>query len=160
AGYAEGVGTAASWNGPVGAVVAKAPTSGNSNTVFIADTQNNRIRMVYIDGSPGNSSLIAGDGTAGYSEGSGNPLAARYNHPKGITAIKDTNGIVTSLLIADTDNHVIRKLGWNGSAWVSSIFSGTGGKGPGYVDGTASNSRFNQPQAIAASANKSIAAVL
>ena len=152
AGYAEG--TTSQWNAPVGAVFGKSPASGNPDALFVADTNNNRIRMVLL--SSGSPALIAGDGVAGYSEGAGNPLAARYNHPKGITAIKDANGVVTTLLVADTDNHVIRKLAWNGSAWVPSIFSGSGGKGPGYVDGTASSSRYNQPQAISAASSSVI----
>jgi hypothetical protein len=153
AGYSEGSGGVSKWNAPVGAVLAKSPITGNPDALFVADTTNNRIRVVYL--SSANSALIAGNGTAGYSEGSGNPLNAMYNHPKGITAIKDVNGIVTALLVADTDNHVIRKLAWSGSAWVPSLYSGKQGTA-GYVDGTAGNSRYNQPQAITSASSSLI----
>src|SRR5262249_32686092 len=123
AGYGEGGSGVSKWNAPVGAVEGRSPTSGTPDAVFIADATNNRIRMVVI--STGTSSLIAGDGTAGYVE-NGNPATARFNHPKGITTIT-ANGIVSALLIADTDNHAIRKIAWSGSAWVTSLYSGKGG---------------------------------
>ena len=153
AGYSEGSGGISKWSAPVGAVFAKSPITGNPNALFVADATNNRIRVVYL--SSANSALIAGNGTAGYSEGSGNPLNAMYNHPKGITAIKDVNGVVTALLVADTDNQVIRKLAWSGSAWVPSMYSGKQGTA-GYADGSAGNSRYNQPQAISAASSSLI----
>jgi hypothetical protein len=157
AGYGEASGGASKWNAPAGAVIGKSPsTTGNPNALFIADANNNRIRMVLIEGaSAGTSSLIAGNGTAGYSEGAGNPLNAMYNHPKGITAINNAQGVVTTLLIADTDNHVIRKLAWSGSTWTPSLYSGKGGVA-GYVDGTggsSGSSRYNAPQAISAASS-------
>lgn len=153
AGYSEGSGGTSKWNAPVGAVLAKSPISGNPDALFVADNINNRIRVVYL--SSANSALIAGNGTAGYSEGSGNPLNAMYNHPKGITAIKDVNGVVTALLVADTDNQVIRKLAWSGSAWVPSLYSGKQGTA-GYVDGSSGSSRYNQPQAISSASSSLI----
>src|SRR5262249_23543430 len=98
AGHAHGSARNNKTNIPAGAVVAKAPTSGNPDAVFIADANNNRIRMVLV--GTGTSSLIAGDGVAGYTE-NGNPATARFRNPKGITAITSL-GVVTALLVADT----------------------------------------------------------
>jgi hypothetical protein len=146
-GYLEGIGTAAQWRKPVGGVVAKYPQN-NLNVLFIADTENHRIRMIYLEGaSAGQSVWLAGDGTAGYTEGSGLAKNARYNYPRGITAVVNGSGVATKLIIADTNNHVIRQLVWSGSAWTSSLLSGLAGTA-GPTDGTPSKSRYNSPQAI------------
>ena len=147
-GYIEGVGTAAEWRKPVGGVVAKDPATG-LYALFIADTENHRIRKVLLEGaSIGQSSSIAGDGVAGYSEGSGVPKNARYNNPRGIAAITDLSGIVTALVIADTSNHRIRKLAWNGSAWTSSNLSGAGTAGLKNVSNNGQFCQFNAPQGL------------
>jgi hypothetical protein len=149
-GYLEGTGTAAQWNAPRGGVIGKDPVS-NNLALFVADTTNNRIRMVYLEGaSAGQSVLLAGNGVAGY-QNSSDPLLCRYNGPQGITATLDTNGIVTALIIADTDNHVIRKLAApvSGTAWIPSMIAGAHGV-PGYVNGNSSLSRFNLPRGITA----------
>jgi fibronectin type 3 domain-containing protein len=147
-GYGEGSATSAKWRKPVGAVIAKHPTTG-LYAVFIADTENHRIRMVYLEGANvGVSSLIAGDGTAGYSEGSGSASNARYNNPRGIAATVDGQGKVTALLVADTNNHVIRKLAWSGGNWVPSLFCGKSPGAAGYTDGAPTNAKFNSPQGI------------
>jgi fibronectin type 3 domain-containing protein/sugar lactone lactonase YvrE len=153
-GYIEGA--VAEWRKPVGAVVGKDPASGLL-AVFIADTENHRIRKVMLEGpNAGQSSLIAGDGTAGYYDGvtidnnGPDPLTARYNNPRGITAQLDANGVVTTLLIADTSNNRIRRLTWNSSAsrFSSSLVSGSGVAG--LLNGTAGTSRFKAPQALMA----------
>jgi hypothetical protein len=128
--------------------VAKHPQT-SYYALFIADTENHRIRMIYLEGpNVGLSSLIAGSGTAGYLEGSG--ATPRFNFPRGIAAITDANGVVTTLLVADTDNHCIRKLTFASGTWTSAIFSGKGGTS-GYIDGTSSNSRFNAPRGVVSS---------
>src|SRR5262249_9862303 len=67
--YVEGVGTAAAWENPYGVTMAIDPVSGN-HALFICDTDNQRIRMVYLDGpNAGLSILIAGNGTNGYGGG-------------------------------------------------------------------------------------------
>lgn len=110
AGYLEGIGTGAKWNSPQAGVVARHPLTGDM-TLFVADTDNNRIRLVYLEGaSAGASDLIAGDGVAGYRGGDRTAKHVRYNAPVGIAAAIDANGRVTALIIADTNNHLIRKL--------------------------------------------------
>jgi hypothetical protein len=146
-GYLEGNGTAAQWNSPYGGAVAKDPVSGYT-ALFVADTGNNRIRMIYLAGpNTGVSILIAGSGIAGYYEGGGDPLQAYYSSPHSVSAVTDANGVAQELLIADTDNNRIRKLlkPTSGSAWQPVWFSGTGTAG--LVNGAANVSQYNSPRA-------------
>ena len=145
--YAEGAPTVAKWQYPNGGVVAKDPASG-LYTLFVAATENQRIRMVYLEGAnAGNSVFIAGSGTAGFVDGSA--TTARFNYPRGITAVTDANDVVTMLLVADTTNHCIRKLLPSGGSWTVSTFSGLGGT-YGFTNGTASASRYKYPIGITA----------
>jgi DNA-binding CsgD family transcriptional regulator/sugar lactone lactonase YvrE len=74
--------------------------------VFIADTLNNRVRRVDLDGTI---TTVAGTGESGYS-GDGNPgSAARLNLPTGLAI-----GFSDALFIADTGNNVVRRLGPDG----------------------------------------------
>jgi len=145
ASYGEGTGTSSKWNSPNSSVIAKHPQT-SLYALFIADTENHRIRMIYLEGpNVGLSSLIAGSGVAGYLEGTG--ATARFNNPRGIAAITNASGVVTTLLVADTSNHCIRKLTYSGGSWTSAIFSGKGGTS-GYIDGAPTTSRFNSPQGM------------
>src|SRR5262249_38695516 len=96
----------------------------------------------------GSSILIAGSGVAGYSEGGGDPYAARYNNPRGIAAITNSDGVVDALLVSDTDNHTIRLLlpPLGGSRWRPELFSGK--QKAAYVDGGPIVSGYNQPYGI------------
>jgi pyrrolidone-carboxylate peptidase len=145
-GYAEGASSAARWRTPLSGVIAIDPVS-NQPALFIADSENHRIRMILLAGAnAGQSILIAGDGTAGLSDAGGNPLAARYNGPRGIAAFTNVGGVVTSLIIADTNNHAIRKLLWD-AGWKPSTISST--TGPGLVDSTTpSQCKYNAPEGI------------
>jgi len=154
-GYAEGNGSAALWAFPSSGVVGRDPVSGY-NALFVTDTWNHRIRMVYLEGpNAGQSVLIAGSGIQGYWEGDGNALQARYNYPMGITALISGTGVVRELFIADSTNSVIRRLlpPWLGiSTWRSELLSGAPG-GWGQVDGSATNSRYGSPRGVAMGAN-------
>ncbi len=70
--------------------------------IFIADTGNQRIRM--IDHGTDDISTIAGTGTAGYNGDGSTPTTLRLNNPRGLAV----SG--TSVYIADQSNHRIRKL--------------------------------------------------
>jgi len=145
-GYAEGAGTAAAWSKPAAGVVAKDPASGVS-ALFVADTENHRIRMIYLEGaSAGTSILIAGDGVAGYLDNTGTAQKSRFRYPRGIAAITDPTGTVTTLLVADTDNNIIRKLTRPSGTWISATFSGA--TAAGYVDGSVTKARYNAPQGM------------
>jgi len=83
--------------------------------VFIADTQNARIRLIDLDGSI---STIAGTGVGGYSGEGGPASLAQIANPNGVAV--DGLGRV---LIADTDNNRIRRIDIDGTI---STIAGTG----------------------------------
>lgn len=71
-------------------------------TVYIADTDNHRIRRV---GPDGKISTLAGAGTKGYSGDGGPARQAKFYSPTGLALAADG-----TLYIADTGNYVIRRL--------------------------------------------------
>lgn len=145
-GYLEGAGTGARWAAPHGGAVGKDPSTGN-RSLFIADTDNHRIRMIYLEGaSSGQSVLVAGDGLAGHANGSGQ--FARFNSPRAVAVMTNWSGVVTDLFVADTNNHVIRRLTW-GNGWTASDLAGQAGE-PGWTDGDPTVSALNSPQGITA----------
>lgn len=150
-GYMEGPSVSALWRSPMAAISGIDPVSG-LNALFVADTENHSIRMIYLDGPvAGSSILLAGSGIAGQGDGGGDPFNARYNYPRGITAIRNQSGVVEMLLIADTDNHMIRSLlpPLGGSRWRPAPFSGAGTSDVGgYSDGPASSALFNAPYGL------------
>jgi len=109
----------------------------SGGNVYIADTNNHRIRK--IDAS-GNISTVAGDGTSGFSGDGGAAMAAQLNSPAGIAF--DSAG---NLYIVDTDNHRIRKVDTKGN-----IFTLVGNGNQGFSgDGSlAINAKLNEPMAV------------
>ncbi len=126
-----GQATEASLSGPYDVRV---DSKGN---VYIADLFNYRIRKVDTNGVI---STVAGTGVAGYSGDGGPAVKAQLNMAYGIALDKDDN-----LLIADSDNHVIRKVGRDG------IIHTIAGSGRGYEGdgGPALAAKFDSPQALA-----------
>jgi len=98
-GYADGVGRAARFDGPVGVAVDRA---GN---VYVADTYNDRIRRIARDGAV---TTVAGSGVPGGADGVG--VAASFDTPGGIAIDKD--GV---LYVADTGNDAIRRIDRDGT---------------------------------------------
>src|ERR1700690_267548 len=90
-----GAATSASLNTPTAVAVS---AGGN---IYIADSNNNRIRVV----ANGTITTFAGNGTAGYSGDGGAATGASLYTPRGVAV--DANGVV---YIADTNNHVVRKV--------------------------------------------------
>ncbi len=104
----------------------------NSGNIYIADTNNQRIRKV---NSSGIISTIAGSGIQGFDgDGSANPALQQLDTPVGI--FLDAAG---NLLIADAGNHRIRKL--NLTSGVLTTIAGKG-YGSGTPDGTAALNTF------------------
>jgi sugar lactone lactonase YvrE len=129
AGFADGSGSAARFNGPKGI-----GTDGAS--LFVADTQNHAIRRVTVGGAV---TTVAGNPPqAGTIDGTG--AAARFRAPAGAAAVGDV------VFVADTGNHTIRKVT---SAGVVTLLAGSAGN-PGTADGNGSAARFNNPQGVVA----------
>jgi sugar lactone lactonase YvrE len=105
--------------------------------LYVADAgDNNRIRRVYPDGRV--------DTLAGQGEGwrDGVALQAQFNTPSAIAL--DAAG---NVFVADTGNHVIRRIGTDGR--VNTI---AGDGSAGFVDGPAAQARFNAPMGVAVDA--------
>jgi sugar lactone lactonase YvrE len=95
-----------------------------ASTLYIADTDNNRIRAV---GTNGIITTVAGNGTRGYSGDGGAATEAGLYYPSSVAL--DAWG---TLYIADTSNNRIRKVGTNGIIVTvagngSASYSGDGG---------------------------------
>ena len=131
AGYSgdNGPATSAELNLPYGLAV---DSSGN---LYIADWGNNRIREV----SKGIIRTVAGTGTAGYSGNGGPATSAQINNPYGVAVDGST------LYIADTGNHAIRKV----SKGVITTVAGTGTAGFSGDGGPATSAQLNYPYHVA-----------
>src|SRR5438477_300514 len=127
-----GPASAAHLNGPRGVAVAA------DGDVFIADSDNNRIRRVTPSGTI---STVAGTGDAGFSGDGGPALAAHLSRPFGVAV--DPSG---TLYIADTDNNRIRRVSPDG---VISTIAGNGVGGFGGDGGAATAARLNVPYGVA-----------
>ena len=109
----------------------------SEGNLYIADFGNHRIRKVDDDGVI---HTVAGTGEPGYSGDHGLATAAQLNGPYGIFATADNR-----LLIADTDNHVIREVDENG---VIRTIAGVGHPGYSGDGGPAVRAMLNAPQSL------------
>jgi len=134
-GPGDGVGSKALFNSPSGIAVAP---DGN---LIVADTGNNCIRRVPVRGE---TSTIAGDGTAGYVDGPGSK--AQFNGPIGVAV--DARG---NIYVADTYNDRIRMIAPDGQV---STLAGQGT--PGYADGDRNTALFDTPSGIAVANDNSV----
>jgi RHS repeat-associated protein len=135
AGYADGTGSAASFNVPVG--IAE-DASGN---LYVADALNYRIRKITPAGVV---STFAGSGTRGHADGTG--TAAMFMQPYGLAI--DGSG---NLYVADEIDNCIRKIT---PAGVVTTVAGNGTAG--YVDGAAASAEFSLPSGVAVDASGNI----
>jgi cysteine-rich repeat protein len=108
--------------------------------VFIADTQNHRIRRI---DTAGIITTIAGTGVAGFSGDSGPAVLASLNAPEGIAL--DPAGRV---YIADTLNHRVRRIDTAGRI---TTIAGTGAEGFSGDGGEAPLATLRQPAGLAVS---------
>lgn len=109
-----------------------------AGNLYIADRNNHRVRKVAVSGEI---ITLAGTGTAGYSGDNGFAVQAQLQSPGGVAVAADG-----SVYIADTGNHVIRKVDANG---VISTIAGTGSSGRGDDKLQAIQSALNGPMAVA-----------
>jgi sugar lactone lactonase YvrE len=135
AGAANGLGTAASFNGPAGVAVDSA------GDVYVADTGNNEIRMITPTGMV---STLAGSTTSGHLDGTG--TAASFNGPQALAL--DSSG---NLFVADSFNNEIREVT---TAGVVTTLAGS--TTAGSSDGTGTAASFNLPSGIAVDSNGNI----
>jgi len=110
----------------------------SKDNLFIADVMNHRIRRVDHSGMI---TTVAGTGVAGYSGDGGPAASAQLNTPYGIFLDNDDN-----LLITDSNNHVIRKVGHDG---IIRTIAGSGKKGYDGDGGPALAAKFDTPQSLA-----------
>ncbi len=104
--------------------------------LYLCDDDNHTIRKIMLDG--GQVSTFAGDvDTPGTLDGDG--TTAQFDNPQGIT----TDG--TSLFVADTDNHTIRRIDI-ASGGVTTLAGTAGTSGNDDGDGTAAT--FDRPAGI------------
>ncbi|MGI8550407.1 MAG: protein kinase domain-containing protein [Dehalococcoidia bacterium] len=132
-GLADGPGASAQFRLPTGVAV-----DGGGN-LYVADTNNNRIRKISADGAV---STFAGSGDAGPSGGGfadGPGDSARFNAPGGVAA--DLTG---NVYVADTFSQRIRKITPAGT--VSTL---AGSAEAGDTDGTGIAARFSNPAGLA-----------
>ncbi|MGW6771380.1 NHL domain-containing protein [Streptomyces sp. NPDC055037] len=110
----------------------------SAGAVYIADTDNHRIRKITADGKI---STVAGTSTKGFSGDGGPATAARLNRPFGV--VVDSAGVV---YIADADNHRIRMVTADGTISTVAGTASAGSKGDG---GPAVSAQLNRPHGVA-----------
>jgi len=109
----------------------------SKGNIYIADVFNHRIRVVSREGII---STVAGTGVPGYSGDGGPAVDARLNTPYGILVDKEDN-----LLIADSENHVVRLVGGDG---IIRTIAGCGRRGYDGDGGWALSAKFDSPQSL------------
>ncbi|MDD2698083.1 MAG: putative Ig domain-containing protein [Arcobacteraceae bacterium] len=134
-GSTDGNATTASFNSPSGVAI---DSSGN---IFVADTKNNKIRKITLDGVV---STFAGSGNFDFADATG--TSASLNSPSGIAI--DSSG---NIFVADAGNDRIRKITPDG---VVSTFAGSGTRGS--TDGNATTASFHSPSGVAIDSNGNI----
>jgi uncharacterized protein (TIGR03437 family) len=127
-----GPATAASLNSPLGLA------ADSAGSLYIADTQNHRVRKV---SRAGIMTTVAGTGAPGYSGDGVAATTAKLKSPKGVAL--DAAG---NLYICDSDNHRIRKVGANG--FISTL-AGNGSAGYSGDGVAATRSSLAWPNGIA-----------
>jgi DNA-binding beta-propeller fold protein YncE len=110
-----------------------------AGTLFVVDARNHRVRRV---GTNGIVTTVAGSGVAGYAGDGGAATAARLFVPWGV-AVDPSTG---ALLIADSLNARIRRVGTNG---VITTLAGTGVTGYDGDGGPATLAALTRPTGVA-----------
>lgn len=136
-GSVDGTGPVARFVCPTGLAV------DGAGNVYVADAGDHTIRKI----TPGGvvTTLAGKSGSPGSANGSG--ATARFNVPYGIAI--DSTG---TLVVADSENHVIRSITKTGA--VSTLAGAVGV--PGSSDGALANARFYGPRGVAVDAYRNI----
>jgi sugar lactone lactonase YvrE len=137
-GYADGPAANARFNNAIGLA---ADSQGN---VYVGDGNNSAVRRISPDGFV---STVAGNGTSGYADGTGNN--ARFSSPVGVAVTADGK----TLFVSDFNNNRIRRIALKGDDptkpenWTVSTVAGIDAIGGTDGDGNAASFYF--PQGIA-----------
>jgi len=113
----------------------------SAGNVYIADRSNHQIR--YVDAVSDNIYAVAGVGTvSGYNCNNCNPLTARLDSPQGVFI--DGSG---NVYIADTSNHIVRKVIAGGN--IVNVAGTPGTQGSSGDGGAATSARLRSPGDVA-----------
>jgi serine/threonine-protein kinase len=126
--FADGLGTNAQFSSPSGVAV------DSSGTIYVADSNNHRIRKVTSGGAV---TTLAGSGTPSFADGLG--TNAMFSYPFGVAV--DSSG---NVYVADSGNHRIRKVTSGGAV---TTLAGTGTYG--FADGPGASAMFRNPSSVA-----------
>ena len=140
-GFSDGTGTDAQFSLPKGSNAGpggRIAISNDKSFLVMADTKNNRIRK--IDLTTAEVTTIAGTGQAGYSGDGNDALNAELYWPADVAIAPDD-----AIYVADTKNHVIRKIDKNG---VITTVAGTGEAGYSANGTLAKEAKLNQPSGV------------
>jgi RHS repeat-associated protein len=135
AGFANGTGTGASFQYPMGL------TFDASGNLYVADAYNQRIRKITPSGVV---STFAGTGSIGTTNST--LLSSTFNYPMGLTF--DASG---NLYVGDRTNHMVRKISTSGNV---TTLAGSGISG--YADGIGTAARFNNANSVAVDADGTV----
>jgi sugar lactone lactonase YvrE len=117
-----------------------------SGNLYIADTNNHRIRKVT---PAGGITTVAGDGTSGYTGDGAAATSAELNTPKGLAV--DNSG---NLYISDTGASVVREI--NASTGYITTVAGNTTQGYSGDGGAATSASLNTPVSLAVGPNGSL----
>ncbi|WP_156349935.1 N,N-dimethylformamidase beta subunit family domain-containing protein [Archangium gephyra] len=133
-GFQDGSAAEALFKAPTGLAVT--PTG----EVVVADTGNNRIRLIQPGPTP-TVLTLAGNGELGYRDGAG--AQAMFRYPTAVAV-----GLAGEIYVADSENHVIRVLEKEAEGWKVRTVAGIVSRS-GFADGVPGKARFNRPMSLA-----------
>ncbi|ARF59226.1 RICIN domain-containing protein [Streptomyces gilvosporeus] len=110
----------------------------SAGAVYIADSENHRVRKVAADGKI---CTVAGTGTKGFSGDCGPATAAQLDDPRGVAV--DSTG---TLYVSEYNNRRVRKITTDGTI---STVAGTGIAGSDGDGGPAVSAQLNRPRGVA-----------
>ncbi|RYY36646.1 hypothetical protein EON62_01605, partial [archaeon] len=122
--------------------------------LYIADTNNRRVRRVDADGII---TTVAGTGSIGFDGDGGPATAAKVSSPYGVCAVVNTSSGGVVLYIADASNKRIRRVGEEGNIIT---VAGSGNSGASGDGGPATAAAMNNPRAVLAAYNASTGSVV
>jgi hypothetical protein len=111
---------------------------GSNSYLFVADTQNHRIRRINL--STGIIDTVAGNGVAGFSGDGGLGIYASLNGPVGVAC----DGSGSNLYISDTQNNCVRELNITSDA-IMTVAGMHGNPGYGGDGGAATSAALSTP---------------